>query len=444
MESKTIVVVGLALAAGVSAPGRRAAAAQEPVAATAPAPRLPVVTWQQAIDRALARNPSVVVARLEIARADALVREVRASWLPTFTGNGSLLHVDGVRRLNGAVVQPQNQWNGNLSLNVPLLAPTSWMNDAHAQDNRAVAQLSSADVRRQVAASVGRAYLAILLQHRQVEISDRARAAAQVHYDYAHTRLLGGLGNAVDDARAEQELRTDEAQAAAARANLVRAQSALAILLSADQPVDASDNVELDTLVHPDGDAGVQGVVDRARQERTDVQVLQGKLTAAEHLRRDRWVYYAPTLSAVAQAFTQTETPLARPHGWQAQLVLSIPLYDGGFRYGVGRERKALEDEARTQWEASLRQTSVEVRTAFEALRFADQTLAAARAAAKAAITAAQLADQAYRAGATTNLEVVDAERRARDASTQAALAEDAARQARLDLLLASGKFPDR
>jgi outer membrane protein TolC len=153
-------------------------------------------------------------------------------------------------------------------------------------------------------------------------------------------------------------------------------------------------------------------------------------------------VYYAPSLAAVAQAFTQTETTLARGRGWQAQLVLSLPLYDGGFRYGVRRERKAIEDEARVQWEGALRQAGVEVRAAFEVLRHTDQSLDSARAAARAADSAAKLADQAYRAGATTNLELIDAERRARDAATQAAFAEDAARQARLDLLLASGRFP--
>ena len=52
------------------------------------------------------------------------------------------------------------------------------------------------------------------------------------------------------------------------------------------------------------------------------------------------------------------------------------------------------------------------------------------------------LANLAYRNGATTNLEVVDAERRARDADTVAVVAEDASRQARLDLLAASGRFP--
>jgi len=48
----------------------------------------------------------------------------------------------------------------------------------------------------------------------------------------------------------------------------------------------------------------------------------------------------------------------------------------------------------------------------------------------------------AYRAGTSTDIEVIDAERTARDADTSAAVAEDGSRQARLDLLAATGKIP--
>ncbi len=68
--------------------------------------------------------------------------------------------------------------------------------------------------------------------------------------------------------------------------------------------------------------------------------------------------------------------------------------------------------------------------------------LAAAEDAARLANESLELATAAYRAGATTNLEIIDAERRARDAETSAAIAEDNARQARLDLLASSGRFP--
>jgi len=405
-------------------------------AAPVAADELRAVGWQEAIDRALARNPGAVVARQEIARAEALVREARAGWLPLLTANGLYSRRDSARVSNGVVVAPLDQVNGNLTLTLPLLAPLGWAGDWHARDNQQVVTMNAAEVRRQLAGAVGRAYLTVLLQHRQLEVAERARETARAHYQYAHTRLSGGLGNAIDDARAEQELRGNEAQVSTLQAALVRAQSALALLLSEDHLVDARPEVVL--AVSPSADRAVE----EARKARTDVRALETRLTAAHHLRRDDWVFYAPSLIAVAQTFRQTETPVSPPRGWQAQLVLSVPLYDGGFRYGVGRERQALEDQARTQWEAALRQVSVEVRAAFEALRHADEGLAAARAAAQAADTAARLADQAYRAGATTNLELVDAERRARDAASTAAFAEDAAHQARLDLLMASGRFP--
>jgi len=55
---------------------------------------------------------------------------------------------------------------------------------------------------------------------------------------------------------------------------------------------------------------------------------------------------------------------------------------------------------------------------------------------------AMHLAEVAYRAGASTNLELIDAQRVARDAETQANLAENNERQAILDFLAASGRFP--
>jgi outer membrane protein TolC len=72
----------------------------------------------------------------------------------------------------------------------------------------------------------------------------------------------------------------------------------------------------------------------------------------------------------------------------------------------------------------------------------ADQALGSAREAARLAHKAYDLATLAYRGGASTNIEVLDAARQARDADTAVAQAEDLARQARLDLLVASGRFP--
>ena len=68
--------------------------------------------------------------------------------------------------------------------------------------------------------------------------------------------------------------------------------------------------------------------------------------------------------------------------------------------------------------------------------------MAASRQAAENALEALRITEIAYRAGATTNIEVVQAQQTARNAELAAALAEDRLRQARLDLLVALGQFP--
>ena len=438
-----LLVGGVAQAQTSGAPAAAVAPQDVPVSgdgAVPPPPGPPPasrVSWQKALELAAAHNTSTLVADQEIRRAEALVREARAGWLPTLTGNGSLTRISGGdRAFGGTVTQYANTWNGNIALTVPLVAPIAWANDWHAQDAREVAKVNAQDARRQLATAVGRTYLTVLLEHRQVEVALRARDTAKVHYDYAHTRLGLGLGNGVDEARAAQELHTDEAQLRDAQTALVRAQSALAVLLSADDLIDVEDDVQLGAA------PTAQSAIDDARRNRPDVRALQARKLSTEHLRRDDWVYYAPNLLAQAQAFRQTATALAPASGWQASLVLSIPFFDGGLRYGVARERRALDEEARIQLEAALRQVSVEVRTQFRVVESADRSLASAREASSAAAQAAALADKSYRAGASTNLEVIDAERRARDAASQVAFAEDNARQARLDLLLATGAFP--
>jgi outer membrane protein TolC len=148
-------------------------------------------------------------------------------------------------------------------------------------------------------------------------------------------------------------------------------------------------------------------------------------------------------VNVVFQPFYQNPPSLTFPQtGWQLQAVLTLPLYDGGLRYGQRRERTALADEARYGLDAAKRQASSDVRVAFAEVRTADDALVAARDAATNANHALELANIAYQAGATTNLDVTDAERQARDANTQVTIAEDAARQARLDLLAATGRFP--
>ena len=77
-----------------------------------------------------------------------------------------------------------------------------------------------------------------------------------------------------------------------------------------------------------------------------------------------------------------------------------------------------------------------------EALAGAERAELNSRRAAEHAREVLKITTTAFEVGATTNLEVIEAQQSTRDSETAAALAEDAVRRARLDLLVALGRFP--
>ena len=392
------------------------------------------ISLTEAVRRALARNPTAVVAMQEIKRAEALLVQARSGSMPSLVANGTLLRLDADRAKPGLLIAPKNQQTANLLLNVPLVSPRAWTLWSESSVNLQTSKASNEDIRRTLATSVARAYLLIIAQKRQVDINARSVDTDRSHYDYTHTRFAGGVGNRVDEVRAAQQLAADQAQFSASFTALARAREALGVLLAEEAPVDTLDDVSL-----PDASTNFEDAAGR----RQDVLAAKARALVAEKVRKDSWSDYTPVLNGQFQPFFQHPSTLSMPEtGWQAMLVLSFPLIEGGIRVGQKRERDALLAEARAQYDGILRQTRSDIRLAIEEIRRADEAMRSARAAAELAHQALDLANLAYHAGATTNIEVIDAERRARDADSAVVIAEDNVRQARLDLLVAAGQFP--
>jgi outer membrane protein TolC len=438
------------------------ARAGDPVAVGADAPKGPAagatgdahaasvaMTLEEAVRRALAVNPTSETAAQEIRRAEALTKQARAEWFPTLTANGTYTRLDADRVLSGRVILYANQLQGNVVLNVPIVAGKQWAAYARAQENIGVAQAANGDARRSVAVAAARAFLTVIAQHHLLNAAKGALGNASAHEEYASTRFVGGVGNRLDAVRASQERASAVVSVKTQVSALARAQEALGVFVGANGSVDASEEP---ALLAPPSPSGVVSGTSALPKEaaamedtvrRADVVVERERTRVASHAVRDSWEDYLPLLSAIAQPFYQNPPSYSQPlTGWQAQLVLSIPLFDGGLRSGVADERRAVEAEARTRLEGALRQARSDVRVAFEDLRRADEALVAAREAVVLSHDALDLAQLAYRSGATSNIEVVDAERRVHQAENDNAIAEDASRQARLDLLAAAGRFP--
>ncbi len=201
-------------------------------------------------------------------------------------------------------------------------------------------------------------------------------------------------------------------------------------------PVDTAGQVDLGRA--PD----LKGALDDS-QRRSDVEENRLRLVATRHVTRDDYTDYLPTLNAIGFPFYQAPPTAEIPRwGWEIELVLAWQIYDGGLRYGLAHERARLQREAELGWEATARQASSDVRTADDSLARTQRAVTDALAAAQLARSGLDLATLAYRAGASTNIEVIDAERVSHDAQTQAVVARDAMQQALFDLQIASGRIP--
>jgi outer membrane protein len=423
-----------------------AAFARTPQAAPTPQPAPPpvaAVTFQQAIDRAIMNNSTVAVAAAGILRAEGLLKQARSAMLPLVTGGLVSTTLNTGVEFSGAVVTPRNQVTASITADAPIIAAAAWARRAQAEDNRQIAENSAAETRRQIALATADAYLSIIAARRVLDGDVRARDTAKAHFDLATELEQQGTGTRLNSLRAQQQLSAEETLVETAGLALYRAREALGVLIVSPTPVDAADEPTFD--VPPDALAlearGVRSP--EFIQARTDLRLLNSEQQAAVRVlkdsSKDRW----PSLDAIF--LPQSVHPagfFAPANSWRFLLQASVPIFDSGQRSSLKIQRQAALDIATATLGGALNEAESQLRATREAVASGERGLASARAAADQAQQVVNIVNISFRAGAATNIEVIDAERSALDADTASAVAEDTLRRARLDLLMALGRFP--
>ncbi len=395
------------------------------------------VTFTQAVDLALQRNVTVRQAAEEILRAEGLLREATANILPTFSGSAVTTTLNEGQQFAGQVTTARNQLVASLTVSGLAFAPVQWAMRVQATDNVHVTELAAADIKRQIAQTTAEAYLAVIAQSRVVDADVRARDVARAHYELAKQLREAGGGSVLNELRAQQSLSGDEVLVQQSELDLYRAEEALGVLLQNDGPVAAADEPALD--IPPDLEQATRAMPDL----RSDLLLAAGREQAATRVANDSWKEWLPSVSALFQpVYTAPETLFQPSFTWSLQFQGTMTFFDAGSRSARKAERQALVRETTLARSGLLTQARSDVRAAREALRLALLALDSARAAADQATRVVGIVNISFKAGAATNIEVIDAQRVARDADTAVAVAEDQVRQARLALLIALGRFP--
>ncbi len=429
-----LLAVGLSgnVLAQVPAPGQAPTpVGLQPATATTP----PAVTFDEAVAKAVDQNLTVQITATNILRAEALLQQVRATTMPFVNATVINSTLDAARGFSGNTVQPQNQWTLTASAGMPVLAAARWAARAQQADRIEIERLNTTDVRRQIAVSAATAYLAVINQKRLVEVQVRSLETARAQLDYNQKRLEGGIGSRLNQLRAAQIASTEEGLVEVFQLNVERAREALGVLINADGPRDVTEE--------PAFEVPVIGAPEEWLAVRTDYRLFTAERALSERILRDSSKDWWPTAIVSFDPAYVTPAGLFQPSGtWRITVNVAQPIYDGGLRSGLKAERAANLRSSELSLEQLALQARAEVRTARAGVEYQERALASARAAADAANEVLKITIIAFDAGASTNIEVIDAQRSARDLETAVAQAEDRVRQSRLDLLVALGRFP--
>lgn len=405
------------------------AAAQTP----SPSP-IPTMEFDAVIKQAIERNPTIQRAATNIQRADTLLQQSKAVIRPLVTSSISNATIDRARGFSGGVTQPQNQFAITAEASMPILAASRWAQVNQARDVVDVSVNQAAEVRQQIVTAAAETYLQVITARRQVETGERAIENAKAHLDYATKRFEGGAGSRLNEVRASQVVSQETARLEALRVILRSAQEALGVIIAADGPIDAGADPVFDMTGAFDDNAW--------RTARPDLITQASIQHAAERVVHDSWRDWVPVANASFDPAYVTPTGIFSPPGtWRFTLSATQVLYEGGQRKILLRQRELTLDQAKIDLTATEIQARSEVRLAQESLRSLERALDAARKSAEETGEVLRITTTAFEVGATTNIEVIDAQRSDLDARTAAELAEGAVRRARLDLLVALGRF---
>ena len=186
------------------------------------------------------------------------------------------------------------------------------------------------------------------------------------------------------------------------------------MLVVADGPVDAHGRAELRAAAGCGRRGGRQsGLAAGLLPFRADLKLFTAQVQAAERVVRDsskdRW----PSLDAIFLPQSIYPTPFfsSRTAGGSC-CRRAFPCSTAGSDRALKVQRQAALDVAQANLTGAITQASSQVRAAREAVASGERSLASAQAAADQAQQVVNIVNVSFRAGAATNIEVIDAERR--------------------------------
>lgn len=392
------------------------------------------LTLDQALEIAAKNNPAYQQALLGRNRAQAQVRAAYGTLLPNADASGSLGFREGRPQNFGGISLGASSdivsSNWNLSANSRL----SW--NTFNQIRRANASLDAADAdvaaaQFQLSAQVQQQFLLALQTQARADFQDTLVVQQRLQLELTQARAGVGSLTSLDVKRAEVGLGQQEVAALRARntADVAKLQLYQQLGIAMPERVSLAANLTMAPVTMT-----VTDLLQTARRVNPALKAVNARAEAAQASVNAARGEYTPTLSLSANvsAFTQKQLDFdttGLPPAQQARILadnarypfdftrnpyslsmgLSIPLFDGLGRETRLQEANAFREDARYSIRRQELQLTADVTSAFVTLQAAFRAADLQQRTAVTAREALQLAEERYRVGASTFVDLTTA-----------------------------------
>jgi multidrug efflux system outer membrane protein len=413
-----------------------------PVAATFPAadaaaksgPAAPDIEWQRfftdarlkkLIELALQNNRDLRVAVLNVEQTRAQYQIRRADLLPTVN-----VGVTGTR-------QPNTAGTGTASIYTAGFLISAWELDLFGRvrslSNAALAQYFASEEARKSAqisliAAVANNYLALLADDELLALTQQALKTREESYKLTKLKFDNGVVSEIDFRQAESLVET--AKVALAQQQRARAQDENALVLLIGQPLPA-DLPPVTTLAAVTLGAEVPaGLPSDLLVNRPDIRQAEQQLISANANIGAARAAFFPRISLTGSAgkvSTELGGLFRGASAWTFAPQMILPIFDTGRNFAGLGAANAGRDIAVAQYEKAIQTAFREVADALAGRATWGEQLRAQRAQADAEAVRYKLSDLRYQNGASSYLDLLDAQRSlftAQQAAVQTYLAQ--------------------
>ncbi len=423
----------------------------DPMLTPVPRAKAEVATWDEALKYVRARSTDLRIALQEVVQAEAQSRVALAGALFTLTGTGTVTHQlitkDVFSKTQGRTVTLPTTTTpdtGSLVFSQPVLALRAWYGIGTAEHGEEVARLTVEDTKRQIALGVSNAVVGVVTAERIAELNRVGLRNALARLDLANRKTTLGSGTGLDVVRARQDVETSRATLVTGDESLRQAREALGLALGVPEQVGVPPNIDLNGL---EASSRASCKPAASVDERADVAALRENVVVAHRGIKDAELAFAPTINLTSRVDTTLNNlgtltaggggPNGYNTQWNIGALLTVPIWEGGARYGNLHNAEAAEAIAGEKLEAARRQALVQIAQAQRGVKVGEDARKVATSARDLAAENDRLTRTAYLEGRGTSLELITAAQGLREAEITLALREFDLVKARIAAVLA-------